>query len=339
VTLTLAAVTALNPSFIERECLERAKPNLVHTMFGKSIKLPTRNSTQWKVARWERISPTNGSTAGAIKSIIEGTVPTETTPTRSTVTINTAQYGNLFVVSDMVAKTSLEDVTKELIEVNAENLAQSQDAIYRDGLTGGTTVFRLTDDYGGVSGAARVNVIGRMNASALDKMATRLKRQLAMPITKQITAGGKVSTQGVMEGYVMIVHPDVEHDIRDIPGFIPVTEYASSGGLYKGEFGAYRDFRFVRSTHARYFLAEGAAVAGTRGNTNSDVYACLVFGQDAYATIELQDSVDVSYLPYTQKDHNNPLGQWAQIGWKGNWGSGILNEEWMGRIECAASAE
>jgi N4-gp56 family major capsid protein len=337
--MTTATVTPLNPSFIERECLDRAKPNLVHTQFGKKIKLPSRNSTQWKVAKWDRIAPTTGSTAGNIKSIIEGTVPSETTPTRSTVTINTSQYGNLFIVSDMVARTSLEDVVKELIEINSENMGQSQDAIYRDGLVGGTTVFRLTDDSGGVAGGARSNVIGRMNGAALDKMATRLKRQLAKPLTKQISAGSKINTQGIMEGYVILVHPDVEHDTRDIPGFIPVTEYAANGGLYNGEFGSYRDFRFVRSTHTRFFLESGAAIAGTRGTTYSDVYICLCIGADAYATIELEGSADVTYLPYTSKDHANPLGQWAQIGWKGNWGSGILQEDYIGRIECAASAE
>jgi N4-gp56 family major capsid protein len=72
--------------------------------------------------------------------------------------------------------------------------------------------------------------------------------------------------------------------------------------------------------------------------SNSDVYINMIFGKEAYAVIDLASSSQTYYTSAAQVDHSNPLGQFASIGWKAMCASIILNDAWLLRQECVASA-
>lgn len=327
-------------NFVERTCLEVAQPLLTISKFGKKYTLPTKSSKSMKVRRYERLAPTSGATPGTIKAMAEGVVPVAVNPTNTDVTITVAQYGNISQISDIVIGTDFTDAAGEVIKRNSENMVQTFERVYWAGIVGGTTVQRCTDEVGGISGAARSNVAGRINAAALNKAIRTLQANDAKPLTSAIKASGNYSTQGVRAGFVGIIHPHVKYDLELIPGFVPVTAYGSMEGVFDGEIGSYKEIRFITSTLAQIFPDAGASASNTMStsSSNSDVYANIFVGANAYAVVDLASSMESVYIPATQKDHANPLGQWATIGWKGMCASAILNDAWILRQEVVATA-
>jgi N4-gp56 family major capsid protein len=223
---------------------------------------------------------------------------------------------------------------------NAQNMAETVDAVYRDGIQAGTNFYRLTDDLGAVSGTNRSDVIGKINPVGLDKAFRNLQNAVAPQWTDAISPTTKINTAGVLPGYIMIIHPDVYYDARQMPGFDEAFRVYTPSLL--GEVGAYRNIRFVCSTQARVYTDTGAAVSGTgkksTTGTSADVYSGILLGKESYACIKIADMARIIWIPPTQVDHLNPTGQYGTLGWKAMCGSGIVNDNWILRFECAASA-
>lgn len=335
---TSSTLTSLT-SYIQRTGLERAKPNLIYSDYGKKITIPQKNSKTIKFRRYERISPTTGAQLATLRSLSEGVIPNNTTPSITDYTATVAQYGQVFQWSDIAEWTNEVSVDTELMAVNSENMAQTSDCVVRDNLMAGTNVFRLTDAIGGVSGAARVNVAGPINAAALDKAIRNLKASDTKYWKDGISASNKIGTSAVRPSYVMLIHPYVEYDLEQVPGYKAVSDYGDQSSLLKGEVGAYKNIRFVTSTLAKYFPDAGATKAGTWSTTgtDSDVFACLLVGMDAYAVIDLASTSEIIYNPQSEKSKVDPANQYATLAWKAMLTALILNDNWILRFECVAN--
>jgi len=335
-TGTIAPLTV----YIQRKGLSVAEPNIVIGEYGLKNTIPQRNSKTMTFRRFERIAPTTGKDASTIKSLVEGTIPTDTQPTITNVSVVLAQYGNLFRVTDQTEWINEVSVDTELMSRNSENMAQTVETVYRDGIMGGTNFGRLSDSIGTIVATARTNVAGKINAVALDKVARILKGADAKFYQEQIDASTKISTQAVRKAYVAVIHPDVEFDLESVPDYVPAANYSSNAGLLKGEVGSYRNIRFVTSTLAKIFPDSGASAAGTKSTSASlsDVYPALIFGKEAYTVVDLASAANIFYTPASSQDHANPLGQWFSLGWKAMCGSNILNDAWIYRLETVASA-
>ena len=333
---TLSALT----QYIQRKGLAVADPNLVIGEYGLKNSIPQKNSKTMAFRRYERISPTTGKDASTIKSLVEGTIPTDTQPTITTVTLTLSQYGNLFRVSDQAEWINEVSVDTELMARNSENMAQTIETVYRDGIMAGSAFGRLTDSIGTIGAGARTTVAGKINAVALDKVARILKGADAKFYTEQVDATTKIATQAVRKSYIAVTHPDVEFDLESVPDYVPAANYSSNSGLLKGEVGSYRNIRFVTSTLSKIFPDSGASVAGTKSTSASlsDVYATLIFGKEAYTVVDLASAANIFYTPASSQDHANPLGQWFSLGWKAMCGSVILNDAWIYRLETVATA-
>lgn len=339
---TSTTLTSLN-SYLQRKGLAVAEPKLVYATYGQKVTIPQKNSKTIKFRRYEKFAPSSGSDLTAQKLLVEGTTPSTIAPTITDITINLSQYGSLLTYSDIASWTNEIDVDQNLMARNSENMSETVDQIYRDNLMGGTNVFRLTDAAGAVSGADRVNVLGKINSVALDKAIRKLKQQNAKFFKDMVGASTKIGTSSVRPSYVMIVHPDVEYDLEGITGYKAISDYGDTSGLMPGEVGAYKNIRFVVSTLSKIFPDSGAAVASTgykytTSTAAADVYACLLIGQDAYTVVDLASAAEICYVPASQKDSSNPLGLWASLGWKAMCGAGILNDNWILRFECCATA-
>ena len=335
---TLSALT----NYIQRKGLAVAEPKLIYAAYGQKTTIPQKNSKTIKFRRYERFAPTTGAQLANIKAMVEGTTPTAITPSVTDVTINLNQFGSLVQYSDISTWTNEVDVDQNLMARNSENMQQTVDMVYRDAIVGGTNLFRLTDNAGAVSGANRTDVIGSINAPALDKAIRKLKQQDAKFFKDMVGASNKIGTSSVRPSYVALIHPDVEFDLEQVPGYKAISDYGDTSSLMPGECGSYKNIRFVVSTLAKVWADTGAAVSGTgkksTTGTSADVYGVLIVGQDAYTVVDLASAAEICYVPATQKDHTNALGLWASLGWKAMCGAGILNDNWILRFECAASA-
>lgn len=336
-TANIAPIT----SFVHRAALNIAQPKLLHEKYGMPITIPTANSTTVSLRRYERFTPTLGSQVATINLLVEGVVPADSSVTPTTYTITTAQYGKTVRISDVAIIANEVQPIAPLQKNNARNMAETVDMVYRDGIMGGSNVAYVTDNNGAISGSVRTDVVGRVNAEALDKFIRNLEASDAEYFTDSVDATTKIGTMGVLPSYVAMVHPNFRTDLRKLPGWQEIREYASQGSLLPGEVGAYRNIRFCMSTLAKIFLNSGAAVAGT-GNKSSatlcDVYPVLIVGKEAYAVVKLADMAKIIWIPPTTQDHFNPLGQWGTLGWKAQCGSGIVNDNWILRAEFAVSA-
>jgi len=167
---------------------------------------------------------------------------------------------------------------------------------------------------------------------------------MAKPITKIITASEKIATQPVAPAYVAIGHTNLEQDFRALSGFVPRENYSDSTKLlHDMEIGKVQDVRVILVPHLPYFIGAGSGT--TTGvlftGANVDVYPVVFLGQDAFAATALKGMSSAQVWvknPKGGESFEDPLGQRGFVAWK-MWYSGVrLNEAWMIRLECAASA-
>lgn len=338
----MAANTTANHAnlgvFVNRTCLAVAQPQILTNRFGRQESLPSKNSNVVKFRRYERLAPTSGLVPGTIKSIAEGVVPGDVNPTSTDVTVTLAQYGNVSRVTDWVTITSFEDVNQEYIKRNAENMAQTIERVYWAGISSGTNVLYASDSIGGTS-TPRSAVAGKINGPLLDKAIRTLRKADTKVLNKQLNPSGNIGTQGIRAGFVAFITPEIKYDLeQNVAGYMDVSKYPA-GGAQEGEVGAYKEIRFFESTLASSFAAVGASLgSGFAGVGNNDVHPCIIFGAEAYATVKLAEASQSYYIPNSQIDKSDPVGQFSVVGWKAACAAKILNENWIIRLEVGVSA-
>lgn len=167
-----------------------------------------------------------------------------------------------------------------------------------------------------------------------------LKRQNARQITSIIRSTPSFGTENVAPGYVGLVHPDLERDIRALPGFTPAEKYGTITP-WENELGKIDDVRYVTSTIFEPWADAGGA-KGTMlstGGVSADVYPVLYVGKDAYGIIALKGAYAVTPLVVNPKpSDSDPLAQRGKAGFKTMQTAVILNDLWMIRCEVAATA-
>jgi N4-gp56 family major capsid protein len=130
-----------------------------------------------------------------------------------------------------------------------------------------------------------------------------------------------------------------------------VVEYGTQKPVHEREIGAVEQFRFVTSPYFRPWLQAASSATGTTSGTvlsngaaNSgnapDVYPVLVMAEDAWGQVALKGmgAAKPIYLPAKQINHANPMGRFGYVGATFVKTAVRLNEQWMLRIEVAASA-
>jgi N4-gp56 family major capsid protein len=163
-----------------------------------------------------------------------------------------------------------------------------------------------------------------------------------MKITQVLDGSPNYATRPVEAAYVAVGHTDLEADIRNLPGFLPVADYGNRRTISDYEIGSCEDVRYVLSPDLEPFADAGAATSTmvSTGGTNADVYPILFFGKEAWGLVPLrgQGAVSPSIIPVGQKTKDDPLGQRGYAGWKLWHVAVVLNQVWMARLETSATA-
>lgn len=326
----LVAFAPATQVFYDRVLLKRAKPRLVHDKFGQIRKIPKNSGNQIKFRRVE-------SFTAATTPLTEGTPPAGQDMTKTDMTFTLAQYGDFCKYTDMVVFTNEDPVLTELAEVLGEQMGDTLDQVYREVLVTGSAI-RYAN---GV--ATRNAIIAKISAADLDKVSRQLRRNKAEFFKPQINASTGVGTSSVRAAFFAITHVDTLIDLETITGYKTVAEYASQNGVMEGEEGAYKNIRFIATTNAKMWADLGGTAATnslkyTTANTACDVYATLVFGKDAYAICPLEAGTIKYKVKPIGTCGNDPLDQFGTAGWKATTVCGILNNNFMFRIEHGVSA-
>jgi N4-gp56 family major capsid protein len=328
---------------LKGEILACAIPQEVLGITGMNKKMPKNQGDNVMFRRWlpfgnvdnQWITPATTNAANDYANAhvtVEGVTPTADTLTPTDIPAVLEQYSALYAVTDKTVDLHEDDIPSEMKKQVGQRIGLVREMVRYGVLQGAGTVL-----YAG--GSDRATVDEAISLPLLRRMTRTLRNNHAGMITSILAPSPNYETRAVEAGYLVFCHTDVEADIRGITGFVKVAEYGSRKPIHEMEIGTIENFRFILSPELAPILDAGAAVGSTgleANSTNVDVYPCIVAAEDAWGQVALRgvDSLDVTYLPPGSKDKNDPLGQRGYIGAKTWFTATILNDGWMGVIEC-----
>ncbi|RMH42397.1 MAG: N4-gp56 family major capsid protein [Alphaproteobacteria bacterium] len=324
---TDAGISQRTNVYAERQMLKHAMAVMVLDKVAKPVRMPKNKSTTIKFRRPKVFS-------AATTPLVEGVTPSTTAFSYEDVQATLKQYGQVVGITDVIEDTHEDPVLNDATQQAGENIGRTMEALMYGVAKAGTNVFYA-------NGTSRAQVNTAVSVNKIRAVVRALKRQKAAKITRILAPSPNYSTKPIEASYVAVCHTDVESDIRNLAGFVPVAQYGQRQPLCAEEFGALEDVRFVTSPDLEPFTSAGSSTTNgmiaTAGNV--DVYPILFFGQEAFGAVALrgQGAVSPTIIPVGQKTKDDPLGQRGYVGWKTWFAAVILNQLWMARLEVGAT--
>jgi len=313
-------------AYAEKELLKRGLPYLVLEKFGQAKALPEHSTKVIKFRRYNALP--NTPTA-----LTEGVTPSGQTLAVTDVTATLSQYGDKVTITDVILDTHEDPTLNESVALLGEQAAQMIEKMRFGVLKAGTNVL-----YG--NGSARTDVNTAVTISLQRRAVRALKRQNARFITTIVRSTPSYGTENVAPGFVALIHPDLEADVRGLTGFVPAEKYGTMTP-WENELGKCEDVRYVSSTIFAPFADAGGdkgTMLSTTG-TKADVYPILYVARDAYGIVALKGMFAVTPMVVNPKpSDSDPLAQRGHVGWKAMQTCTILNDAWLVRAEVGATA-
>lgn len=313
-------------AYAAKKLLKRGLPYLVLEKFGQAVPLPAHNSKVIKFRRYTALTSTP-------VALTEGVTPGGQTLVVTDITATLSQFGDKTTITDVVLDTHEDPVMNEAVNLLGEQCAQMIEKMRFGVIKAGTNV-----QY--ANGSAR-NAVNTAISLGIQQRAVRtLKRQNARPITEIVASSARFETANVAPGFVGLIHPDLESDVRAITGFVAAERYGTLTP-WENELGKVNDVRYVTSTIFEPFADAGGAkgtMLSTTG-TSADVYPVLFLGRDAFGIVALKGQYAVFPMIVNPKpSDSDPLAQRGHAAWKSMQTAVILNDNFMVRAEVGATA-
>lgn len=314
--------------------LKRGQHLMVVERFGQ-VDPQQKNKT--KTAKWRRYESLPRATA----PLAEGVPPAGRKMTYTDVTATLEQYGDAVELTDVIKDTHEDPVLNEYMDICGEQSAETVEELRINIIRAGTNVFYAN----GVSTRGTVN--SPPTRGDFRKIYRYFKKYKAREIGKIIKASAMVSTEPVADSYFAMGHTDLLADIKGISGFTPYEQYSDSMKRLPGEVGKVEEFRIILTAMFEPWAAAGASGTTYLSNgvevssaASCDVYPLLFLARDAYAIVPLQgfNSIHPMVLNPGKPSKSDPLGQKGFVSWKTYQTAAILNQNWIARLECAATA-
>ena len=309
--------------------LSHAQPVEVLAKFAMNEPLP-KNKGQ--IVKWRRLVPFAVNT----EALVEGVTPAPSQAQFEDVVTQVSQYGNWVSFTDVITDTHEDPVLQKISQGLGEQAGATKEAIIWEELIGGTSVI--------YSGAAttRLTVEAPLSEDELVAAQRILKANRAKHITRMLKAGTAIATEPVAPAFIAFAHTNLEPDLRNLPEFVVREKYSNFQPVSDYEIGKFQDIRFVLSPDLNILFGAGSAnISGvlSRDGARVDVYPIVIVGQEAYGVTALRgmDSANITVKNPTPT-YEDPLAQRGFASWKIWYVATRLNEEWMVRIEAAASA-
>jgi N4-gp56 family major capsid protein len=329
---------------LKGEILKHAMPMEVLGITGSQKKIPKNKGDSVVFRRWLPYGaiasdPNNWDAVTAAGHVTtEGVTPSVDNLDAQDITAQLSQYHVLYGVTDRTVDMYEDDVPEEMKRQTGERMGLVREMVRYGAIQGITNKY-----YAG--GTSRATVDEAISLGVLRKITRSLRRNHARFVTSILAPSPNIKTSPVEASFLVFCHTDVEQDIRDLTGFVHVSEYGSRKVVHEMEIGSCENFRFILSPELSPIEDAGGAattngLAYTTANTACDVYPVLVVGEDAWGQVALRgsDSIDVTWIPPGQKDKNDPLGQRGYVGCKTYFASVVLNNGWGAVAECGVKA-
>lgn len=311
--------------------LSRVEPILVLDKFALVTPLPKNKG---EVVKWRRIRPLAVSTT----SLTEGVTPPPSQLQYDTVSTNIAEFGGWIQITDKIADLHEDRALDDAMTALADQAASTKEEILWGILRGGTAVLYS-------NGTTRSGLNTPMDFDLVRSATNTLKRNHAKKITTRLKAGPDIATEPVNSSFVAFSHVDLERDWREMDSFVPVERYGTLKPLdEEWEIGKVEELRIILSPQLIPYLGAGATVSGSgmrsEGGVNCDVYSVVIVASEAYGTVPLKgvNAVEMAVVNPKMGTPGDYLGQRGGVAWKMWYQAVRLNEQWMIRVECCATA-
>lgn len=303
-------------NFYDRNLLDRAVAQFLHTMFAQVRDIPANSGTM--TIKFRRYS----NLAAATTPLSEGVTPAGKQLSVTDITAVVQQYGDFITGTDVVSFSSIDPVLSETSDILGDQAGDTLDQLTRDILNAGTTVARIN------ARATRGDIVAGdvLTGASLDTALRTLKLNKAKKMTSMVDSNTGTNTSPINAAYIAIIHTNLSETVKALSGFVAVEKYAQSRTILNGEIGYRNDVIFLESTNAKIFTAAGGA--------GIDVYSVLIMGMHAYGTSRISGQAMQNIVkPIGAGD--DPLNQRWTSGWKATFVAKILNDDYLYRIECA----
>jgi N4-gp56 family major capsid protein len=305
--------------------LERLLPELVMLDQGLKGSVPKHMGMQAQWRFW-------ASLALATTPLTEGSPPSDSALSITTVTATVQQYGAWVKLSDLFVHQGIDSTWTETSALLGENAGQTIHTVLINVLAGGTNVRYAST----ATSRGQVSASMPLTSTEIRKATRALRRAKVKPYP-----------DGFFHG---LIHPDTEYDIISDADWESPAQYgagmAKAGGpdIIRAEVGAIHGVRFMTSTDAPVFSGEGL--------TGADVYGTLIFGPAWFGVRDLaaqpmprqasgqpsRNSVSLHTVPIETDTKDDPLGQRGYVGASTYMAAVRLNEQFMAVVEVACSS-
>ena len=291
-------------TWLRRQVLENFEPNLYFFKAGRKPDTPSGyNTIGWaKFTQLAASEVTTGSDAD------DGVTPSDTAFNATVITTTPVQYRIVVTLSDLLIELNVINFLKgAAVEVGAA-MARKIDQVVQTTIMAGTNVL-----YGGTKTArTALAATDVLTASLLNRASAKLESFYAPKI----------------DGfYVCYIHSFQLYDLRNEAGvgnWLEVNKYVTPEKIFKGEIGMLNGIRVILAPFIQTFAS------------TVTVYPALVVGAGAYGVAEFQ-TLRTYVTPAVSSD-SDPLAQRRKVGAKLAFGTKILQQQAMIRLETGATA-
>lgn len=325
-TTTYPSLSQRTQAWAATEHLSHAEPVECLAKFGMTKPLPRNKASKVKFRRPVPLTL-------ATTPLTEGSPPASLPMQYEDIEVTLSQYGSVVDITDVVHDMAEDPVLKDATQLTGEQNAETFEALLWGILQGGTNVFYA-------NGTARNQVNTPISKAKQKAVIRTLKAERAKKITSMMSSDVKYGSEAVAAAFIAFAHTDLQADIEEMDGFVPVEKYGMTKPL-PYEIGKVGEVRYILSPVLTSMPNAGGA-AGEMMSTNgtsADVYSIIYIGKDAYGHVPLKgkEAVEMKIRQPGQIDSNDKLGQIGWVGWKAYWKGFIANQMWMARVEVAAS--
>jgi len=299
--------------YYQDRLIDLADPLLVHDQFGQKRPIPQGRGKTTEFRAFRKLPK-------IVTALVEGVTPDGQPLDTYTITSTVKQYGAYVCLTDFIMQTAIDPMAEEALKLIAQQGALSMDTVTREIINAGTNV-----QYGDGTVASRSAITSstKLTVLAIRKAVRTLKRENAPMINGN---------------YVAIVHPDTAFDLMSDPTWVDWQKYTSPEHMYKNEIGQIAGVRFVETTEAKIFPAGAYGTGADAYTTTIPVYSTLIIGDGAYGVTDIAGGGLQTIIKQKGSGGTaDPLDQRATIGWKAAKTAEILVDEYMVRVETAAT--
>ena len=309
VALTSAILTVHSP-----EILMAANPIM---RWNQVVTMRTElGVAQGRTIQFLKYAALDNSTA----DLTEETAMTPQNLVGSTVSITVAEKGVSVEVTELLLRTSFDDIMATVTRQLGQSYAKKMDSDIRDAVLTCSHVLYAN----GKTTRAGLTASDKMNVDLILDATRDLKTRKAPKIT--LDNGDQV--------YVCFAHPHQLRDLKNDGRWQSITAYAAPGNFLRGEVGRIDDVLFVETTQMPYVTTGGDVYADSTDTGDNEsagsvqVYKAAIVGDYAVGLgvglpVELRDDGVI--------DH----GRKHRLAWYSIYGAGVLEEGHIQLLETA----